>query len=344
MEQRVKAIGLVSGGLDSALAVALVKRQGIETLGLHILIGFSAPCVRREAAGETLEEIITSEAERLSTSLGARVRVVDCSREYVQVLLHPRHGYGANMNPCVDCHTFMLRKAKELMEREGARFVFTGEVLGQRPMSQHMRALELIERESGLSGLLLRPLSAKLLPETAAERNGWIDRERLCDIEGRSRRRQMELAAELGVTGYASPGGGCMLTDANYAARLRDHIRHSREGTLTREETLLLSIGRHLRLSPGLKLVAGRREAENLYLERAWSGEWLGASLDAPGATLLIIGEPSEEEMRIAASIAARYSDAKGLPTVRVAFRKGGGERVFEVVPASDETIDGLRI
>jgi hypothetical protein len=280
----------------------------------------------------------------MSDDFGAPVRILDFSTEYFDVLLHPRHGYGANMNPCIDCHIFMLRKAGELMEREGARFVFTGEVLGQRPMSQHFKALELIERESGLPGLLVRPLSAKLLPETIAERNGWIDREKLYDIEGRSRKPQMALAEELAVKGYSSPAGGCMLTDGPYAARLRDLVRHSEGSSLTHEDTLLLAVGRHFRLSPAVKLVAGRREAENLYLERTWSGDWLAFPLDAPGATVLVHGEPTDEDLQAAAAFAARYSDAKNQAGVRIALRKGNEERILEVAPAPEEAVDRHRI
>jgi tRNA-specific 2-thiouridylase len=342
--RKIKAIGLVSGGLDSALAVALVRRQGIEVLGLHILIGFSASVVRREVAGEEIEDIVAAESNRMSNDFGVPVRILDFSQEYFGILLHPRHGYGAHMNPCIDCHAFMLRKAKEVMEREGADFVFTGEVLGQRPMSQHRAALELVERESDLAGLLLRPLSGRLLPETVAERNGWIDREKLCDIEGRSRKRQIELSAELGVKGYASPGGGCMLTDEHYAARLRDIVRHPGKSPLTHDDTLLLAVGRHFRLSSTVKLVAGRREAENLYLERRWSHEWLAFPIDAPGATVLIQGEPTEEEMRAAAAVAARYSDAKDLAVVKIVLRRGASEKVFEVPPAPNEVVERHRV
>jgi len=342
--EKIKAIGLVSGGLDSALAVAVVKNQGVEVLGLHVLIGFSASFVRRETAGESLDDIIALESRRMSEDFGVNVRILDVSREYVDVLLRPRHGYGANMNPCIDCHIFMLRKAKELMEPEGASFVFTGEVLGQRPMSQHFKALELIARESGLEGLLLRPLSAKHLPETRVEKNGWIDREKLLDIQGRSRKPQMELAAELGVKGYSAPAGGCMLTDENYARRLKDFVRHHEGSTLTREDTLLLYVGRHFRLSPRVKLVAGRREAENVYLEKRWSREWLAVALDAPGATVLVRGEATAEELEIAAAVAARYSDAKTQASVRIAFRKGSEERIVDAAPAADDLIERYRV
>jgi tRNA U34 2-thiouridine synthase MnmA/TrmU len=300
--------------------------------------------VRREAAGEKLEDIMALESRRMSQDFGVNVRILDLSREYVDVLLHPRHGYGANMNPCIDCHIFMLRHARDLMGPEGASFVFTGEVLGQRPMSQHFKALELISRESALEGLLLRPLSAKHLPETLVEKNGWVDREKLLDIQGRSRKRQMELAGELGVKGYSAPAGGCMLTDENYARRLKDFVRHNEGSTYTHEDTLLLYVGRHFRLSPGVKLVVGRREAENLYLERQWSRDWLAAALDAPGATVLVRGEATAEELGVAAAVAARYSDAKAQAAVRIALRKAGEERIVEVAPAPDDVIERYRI
>ncbi|MCX5752126.1 MAG: hypothetical protein NTW97_00625, partial [Candidatus Krumholzibacteria bacterium] len=286
----------------------------------------------------------TAEAARMSAAFGVPVRVLDLVEEYFGVLLNPRHGYGANANPCIDCHLFMIRKAKEVMEREGARFVFTGEVLGQRPMSQNYRALELIDRESGLEGLLVRPLSARLLPETLAEKNGWIERSGLLDIQGRSRRRQMELAAELGVTGYSSPAGGCMLTDENYAGKLKDWIRHRGGAALTHEETLLFSVGRHFRLSPTAKAVVGRREAENRYLERAWRLEWLAMPIDVPGPTVLVQGPTSDEDLRLGAALVARYCDAKSSPSVKVAVRRGDEERIFDIPPAPDDLVERLRI
>jgi tRNA-specific 2-thiouridylase len=344
MSGTIKAVGLVSGGLDSALAVAVVKRLGGEVLALHASIGYSAGFMRAEIAGEKREDLEAAEAARMSAAFGVPVRVIDLVEEYFGVLLNPRHGYGANANPCIDCHLFMIGKAKEVMEREGARFVFTGEVLGQRPMSQNFKALELIDRESGLDGRLVRPLSARLLPETLAEKNGWIDRNGLLDIQGRSRRRQMELAAELGVTGYASPAGGCMLTDENYAARLKDWMRHAAGAPLTHEQTLLFAVGRHFRLSPSVKAVVGRREAENLYLERAWRSEWLAMPVDVPGPTVLVQGPATDEDLRIGAALVARYSDAKTSPSVKVAVRRGDEERIFEIAPALDELMERLRI
>ncbi|HVO76545.1 MAG TPA: thiamine biosynthesis protein [Candidatus Bathyarchaeia archaeon] len=344
MDRKFRAIALVSGGLDSALAVAVVRRLGVDVVGLHVLIGYSSGFMRREIAGERSRDLAAEESARMSAAFGVPVQILDCTEEYFSVLLHPRHGYGANANPCIDCHLFMIGKAKEVMEREGAHFVFTGEVLGQRPMSQNYRALELIDGECGLGGLLVRPLSAKLLPETLPERNGWLSREGLLDIQGRSRRRQMELASELGVTGYSSPAGGCMLTDENYAAKVKDWMRHRGEAGLTHEETLLFSVGRHFRLSPFVKIVVGRREAENLYIERAWRGQWLAAPLDGPGPTVLVQGRPTEEDLRVAASFVARYSDAKNASSVRVAVRKADEEKIYEIAPAPEALLERCRI
>jgi hypothetical protein len=344
MNAKVKAIALVSGGLDSALAVAVVKRLGVDVLALHASIGYSPGFMRAEIAGKKPADLAAAEAARMSAAFGVPVRVLDFVEEYFGVLLHPRHGYGANANPCIDCHLFMIRKAKEVMEREGAQFVFTGEVLGQRPMSQNYQALGLIDRESGLEGLLVRPMSARLLPETLAEKNGWIARDGLLDIQGRSRRRQMELAAELGVTGYSSPAGGCMLTDENYAAKLKDWMRHRGDAPLTHEETLLFSVGRHFRLSPAVKAVVGRREAENHYIERAWLAEWLAMPVGVPGPTVLVQGPATDEDLRLGAALVARYCDAKSAPSVKVVLRRGDEEKILEIPPAPDDLIERLRI
>ncbi|MDD4857153.1 MAG: thiamine biosynthesis protein [Candidatus Krumholzibacteria bacterium] len=344
MSTGIRAVGLVSGGLDSALAVAVVKRAGVDVVGLHVAIGFSNASMRREILGESRDIIASEESVRMSAAFRVPVRVVDFSGEYMDVLLHPRHGYGANANPCIDCHIFMIKKAREIMVREGAHFVFTGEVLGQRPMSQNIRALELIDRESGLEGFLVRPLSARLLPGTVVEKNGWLDGDALLDIQGRSRRRQMELAAEMGVTGYSAPAGGCMLTDEHYAGRLKDWLQYRGSAPLRREETLLFSVGRHFRLSASVKLVVGRHEAEDLSRERERRSGWLASPLDVPGPTVLVQGLPSDDCLRVAASFVARYGGAKCSPAARVVVRRGDVEKIFTAVPASEDLIERCRI
>jgi tRNA U34 2-thiouridine synthase MnmA/TrmU len=345
MERRAKGIGLVSGGLDSQLAVAVLKRQDIELAAVHFYNGFAPGVMRRLIyEGDPVEEHLLQRKRRLSLSLGIDVDVVDITTEFLDVLVSPRHGYGANANPCIDCRILMLRKAKERMERDGADFIFTGEVLGQRPMSQHRRAMNIVERESGLEGRLVRPLSGKLLPPTIPEKEGKLSREYLLDIRGRSRRRQMELAVELGIGEYTQPAGGCTLTDEHYARRFKDLLEHNTAPSLTIEEAVLLAVGRHFRLSPEVKIVVGREKAENLFLERHGEGSWLLYTVDDPGPTVLVYGEPDHDQLETAAAVAARYSDAKHRKSVRVTARRAGVERTIDAAPALDEELDHLRI
>jgi len=341
----IEAIGIVSGGLDSALAVALIKGQGLRVLGLHFFNGFSPSAMRAEVEGpEALESFLEGKAAALTASLGIPVEIVDISGEYLDLLLSPRHGYGSQVNPCIDCRIDMLRRAAVRMRSEGAAFVFTGEVLGQRPMSQHRRAMNAVERESGLGGRLVRPLCARLLPETIPEREGLLDRSLLLDIQGRSRKRQMALADELGITGYSQPAGGCALTDENYGRKFREMIEHEGASGLSRTRVLLLAIGRHFRFEGGARVVVGRNRTENLYIERNFQGEWLAEPVDCPGPTTLVLGGASREDLERAAAFTARYSDCKGESGVRVRIARGGEERLLDVAPASGEDLERYRI
>lgn len=342
---RVKAIGIISGGLDSALAVALVKRQGIDILGLHFYNGFSPNGIKAEVAGEeALQAFIEGKKATLTASLGIPVEVVDITEGYLDLLVSPDHGYGSQVNPCIDCRIDMLRKASERMRSEGAQFVFTGEVLGQRPMSQHRGAMNTVEQGSGLKGRLLRPLSARLLPETIPEEEGLVDRSMLLDIQGRSRRRQMALAEELGITGYSQPAGGCTLTDENYGRKFREMLEHEGASSLTRPLAVLLAIGRHFRFESGSRLVVGRHETENQYIERSFEGEWLLEPVDCPGPTTLLLGEPAKGDLERAAAFTARYSDGKNEETVRIRVVRGDDEKLFDIEPASDEELERYRI
>ncbi|NSW76717.1 MAG: tRNA 4-thiouridine(8) synthase ThiI, partial [Candidatus Atribacteria bacterium] len=207
----MRAIGLISGGLDSALAVSIVKRQGIEVIALRFLSPFWG-------RGKWIKQLIEE--------LGVEYQEVEVDESYLGMIENPRYGYGKNMNPCIDCKIWMLRRAKDLMKEWGASFVFTGEVVGQRPKSQMKNTLRLIEKQSGLEGLLLRPLSAKLLPETVPEKEGWVKREELLDLSGRGRERQLKLAEEWGIRSFPPPAGGCLLTEPNFSRRLRDLRQH----------------------------------------------------------------------------------------------------------------------
>jgi hypothetical protein len=346
-----KAIAMISGGLDSTLALALVRRQGIAVRAITFYTGLCITETQRRKGGRPDGSVPRNEALRAAADLEVDIEYVDISGAgYLDMLVHPRYGYGANANPCVDCRIFMMRKAKEIMEAEGADFIFTGEVLGQRPKSQRRDTLRTIERESGLDGRLLRPLSAKLLAPTIAEREGIVDRERLEGISGRSRQRQLELARELGVTDFPQPAGGCCyLTDESFARKFFD-VLDAREASgegrrLVQDDVVLLSTGRHFRLSPRSKLVVGRTEVENALLEHHVPGR---ARLEAKGVLgplALVEGVPTYEERLLAASIVARYGKGKDLARVEVEWREGDMVETYEIAPEQDEPkIEALRI
>ncbi|MGC4001008.1 MAG: thiamine biosynthesis protein [Anaeromyxobacter sp.] len=351
MTRKVKAIGMISGGLDSTLALALIRRQGIEVKAINFYTGFCITETQRRKGGRPDGTIPQNEALRAAADLEVDIEYVDISgRAYFDMLVHPRWGYGANANPCVDCRVFMMRKAKEIMEAEGADFIFTGEVLGQRPKSQRRDTLRIIERESGLDGRLLRPLSAKLLPPTLPEQDGRVDRALLEDISGRGRNRQIELAKQIGVSEYPQPAGGCCyLTDENFSKKFFDVLdtREARgeERRIDREDVILLSTGRHFRLSPRAKLVVGRSEVENALLEHHVEGRARLEAKDVNGPIALVEGTPTWEERQLAARIVARYGKGKDAPTVAVEWREGDLVEVYEVSPEQDEAkIEALRI
>src|SRR5919205_2283658 len=299
MSRNVKAIAMISGGLDSTLALALVKRQGVEVKAVSFYTGFCITETQRRKGGRADGTVPRNEALRAAADLEVDIEYVDLSESgYLDMLVHPRYGYGANANPCVDCRIFMMARAREIMEREGAQFVFTGEVLGQRPKSQRRDTLRIIERESGLDGRLLRPLSAKLLPPTIPEQEGLVDRTRLEDISGRSRHRQMALAKELGISDWPRPAGGCCyLTDESFARKFFD-VLDAREAAgeerrIEREDVILLSTGRHFRLSPRAKLVVGRTEVENALLERYVEGRARVQAREGPRPVAPLEGGPT---------------------------------------------------
>ncbi len=335
---KIRALALFSGGLDSTLAAAVVARQGVEVIALHFMTGF-AP--KRRGQGD---ESPANWIEQMAASIGVRVVTIDVSAPFVEVLLNPHHGYGRFVNPCIDCKIMMLRKARELLEPYQARFVVTGEVLGQRPMSQHLPVLNLIEKESGLRGLLLRPLSAKLLWPTVPELEGWVRREELYAFSGRSRKPQIELAAQLGITSYAQPAGGCMLTDENVTRRVMDLLAHKDRGSVTTEDLQLAMYGRHFRVSPRAKVIVGRDEWDNQRLEQFAADKWQLRAADYQGPLTLVDAGAGEEELTMAARLTARYCDGKREPTVRVQAQRGDKQLLFVVAPLPDEELEPLRI
>jgi tRNA-specific 2-thiouridylase len=312
----MKAIALLSGGLDSTLSAKMILEQGIELEALNFLTIFCT-CTTR---GETCLA-----SQKAVDALGIPLKVINVSEEYLHVVKHPKHGYGSNMNPCIDCRIFMLKKAKTYMEEMDASFLVTGEVLGERPMSQRRDAMRLIEKEAELDGLILRPLSAKLLPPSIPEKEGWVDREKLLKIQGRSRKPQIQLADHFGIRDYPCPAGGCLLTDPGFSKRMKDLIISDPNFSLN--DIHLLKIGRHFRFSPKLKLVVGRNEEENQKIQTYSRGEDVLLRLSRyPGPLSLLRGEAGEEEIEKAAAITARYSKVKDLEKVEVTFGRVNGD------------------
>jgi tRNA(Ile)-lysidine synthase TilS/MesJ len=306
----MKALCVYSGGLDSALAAAVIRAQSIEVLALFFETPFF-PSIR---------------AKKSAIASGLPFRVVNITERHMEILKNPRHGYGRHMNPCIDCHTLMFRIAGELLEEERAQFVVTGEVLGQRPMSQNKGALALIARESGLGERILRPLSAKLLPVTLPEKEGWVARDLLLDFNGRSRKPQMALARQLNIAEYPAPAGGCLLTEKDFSNRLRD-LLSSNPDPETRELELL-KIGRHFRVAPHCKLIVGRNKLENDAIENlAGKEDFVLSAVSVPGPTVLVSGKDSEDVLPLAAAVAAAYSDAQGEVEIQLGVGNGRFER-----------------
>jgi tRNA-specific 2-thiouridylase len=317
MTEKKRALGLLSGGLDSMLAATVLRQQGIEVAGVVFVTPFFGAARARESAAH----------------LGLPLVEQDITEAYYPLLVSPPRGFGSQHNPCIDCHILMLRQAAALMEAQGFDFVFTGEVLGQRPMSQHRGALNLVARESGCPELVLRPLSAKLLTPTRPELEGWVDRERLLDISGRGRKRQMELASHYGITNYPSPAGGCLLTDPGYAARLKELLTHIPKPS--RRDLELLKWGRHFRLPGGVKVVVGRTHKENEAISRLLaSGDLVLRVQGFPGPLVLVPGAFNLEGMAEAALLAASYSDAPEGREVTVTGRQEGRTHLLKATAA----------
>lgn len=331
-----KALALLSGGLDSTLAVKVMLEQGIEVEALNFTSPFCT-CTGKNAGCK-------SEAVRVAQEFGIPIKVMNKGIDYLEVVRNPRHGYGKGMNPCIDCRIFLLRKAREYMAESGADFVITGEVLGQRPMSQRRDTLRIIERESGLEGLLLRPLSAKHFEPTIPEREGWVDRERLLAIQGRSRKEQMQLAEELEVKNYPCPAGGCLLTETSFVSKVKDVFDHSDQ--LNLRDFRLLKVARHFRVGPRTKVLIGRNEAENELLSRnVQEGEPTLRWIDGSSPLGVLMGRVEEELLETAAKILLRYTKAEPGSQCRIKVATDGNERII-VVPNefSDPAIERYRI
>ncbi len=302
MEEKRKAIGLLSGGLDSILAARIILEQGIDVKAINFVTVFCT-CTSRGSS--------CLASQKAAEQLNIPLNVVDISKEYLEVVKNPKYGYGSGINPCLDCRIFTFKKAKQYMEEEGASFIFTGEVLGQRPMSQRRDAMNIIERDSGLQGFLLRPLCAKLFAPTIAEEKGIIDRSKLLSLSGRSRKGQISLADKFNIRNYPCSAGGCLLTDKGFAKRMKDLLKYKPDFTL--EDVTLLKYGRHFRISPKTKLVVGRNEEENCRIAAFKKEDDIMFHAQEPlGPVSLLRGDFGEKFIAAAASITATYALGKG--------------------------------
>jgi tRNA U34 2-thiouridine synthase MnmA/TrmU len=329
-----KAVALLSGGLDSTLAVHLMRSLGIEVIALNFTTVFCR-CNRKGSC--------KSEAKAVSDALGIPVKKLNITDSFLKLVKRPKYGYGKNMNPCIDCRINMFRMAGEFMREIGADFIVTGEVLGQRPMSQRREAMKIIEREAGVEGLVLRPLCAQHMPPTTPEKLGLVDRQKLLDFKGRGRKGQMQLADVFELKDYPCPSGGCLLTDPMFAHRIRELFEHDIECDL--DDIQLLKFGRHYRLDDNTKAVVGRREEENHLVEHyARPGDALLMLADMMGPMCLVRGNLTEENLRLAAGLVARSSKAKTLPSARVTIKLNGQERVIDATPVDPAKAQELLI
>ena len=312
----MKALALFSGGLDSALAIKLVQKQGIEVIALNFVSHFFG--------GKN------EKADNMAKQLGVKLEYVDFSKIHTELVKNPPSGRGKNMNPCIDCHALMFEKAGELLEQYGASFLISGEVLGQRPMSQNFSSLNRVKKLSGidLGNLIVRPLSAKLLPITKPEELGWIDREQLMNVQGRSRKVQFELVEKWGLVEYPTPGGGCMLTEPNYSKRLRTL---EEDGFLEDKYSFLFHLvkrGRFFRLENGKYLFVGREKDDNFKLsEYKEYGSLYIAGAGTPGPAIVGYGDLTEDQIALAQNLFSRYSQGKGKKKVQIVMN----EKIVEI-------------
>mgnify|MGYP003997394337 FL=1 len=323
MSEQRKAAVLVSGGLDSMLAVRVLQEQGIHVEGINFYTGFCVEGHTHAIRKKDQKKDKRNNALWVAEQLGIKLHIVDIVEEYKEVLINPKHGYGANMNPCLDCKIFMVKKAVEWAKKREFDFIATGEVVGQRPMSQRKDTMPVVSNESGADDLLLRPLCAKNLPPTRPEREGWVDRETLYDFSGRTRKPQMALAKQFGFEDYATPAGGCcFLTDESYSVKLVDLWKSRGSRDYEMDDIMLLKVGRHLRPRENFKMIISREEGENNFLMGYKNRYITLRTTDHPGPLVMIDGEASEEDLALAGRILARFGKGKSAEEVTVEIAK----------------------
>ncbi len=341
MSQKRKAVALISGGLDSMLAVKVIQQQGIHVEGLNFYTGFCHSGHTSAIRNNKKNKVVRNDSLWVAEQLGIKLHIEDIVEPYKEVLLNPKHGYGKHVNPCLDCKIFMVSQAYAWMQEHGFDFIITGEVMGQRPNSQRKQAMPMVAKESGAGDRLLRPLCAQHLPPTLPEREGWVDREQLLDFHGRGRKAQLSLAASMNIDEFAQPAGGCcVLTDENYARRLRDMWAHSDSRDYDMEDIILLKAGRHIRVDKHYKIIIARDEAEHHFLSGYRKQFHHLELLEHRGPIALVEGAPSDEDLITCARIAARFCSGKQEETVEYDLhRLNGKTERLKVKPFQAEEI-----
>jgi tRNA-uridine 2-sulfurtransferase len=327
-QEKIKALGLCSGGLDSILAALVLQKQDIGVEWICFETPFFSADKAKKAAG----------------MIRIPLMVKNITELYMQMLKNPKCGYGKNMNPCMDCHALMFRLAGEIMAEKGFHFLYSGEVLGQRPMSQTRPSLKYVEKHSGMRGYIVRPLSARKLDETIPEKNGWVDRNKLLDISGRGRKRQIELAQEFGITDYPAPAGGCLLTDKGYCHRLKDLV--DQKVNVSRNELMLLRFGRHFRTPSGMKIIVGRTREDNENILKYYDPQVdiMMRVKNYPSPIVLVSSNASEEELYLAAALCAGYAKLSEKVSIEVETSGIKGNKMLRVFPLNPSDVAHLLI
>lgn len=341
MTRQRKAVALISGGLDSLLAAKVIQQQGIHVEGINFFTGFCVEGHTHAIRQKDRAKPKRNNALWVAEQLGIKLHIIDIVEEYKDIVLNPKHGYGANLNPCLDCKIFMVKKAQEWMEENGFDFIITGEVVGQRPMSQRKDTMPVVARDSGAADRLVRPLSGKNLPATLPEREGWISRDQLYGFNGRSRKPQMALAEAFGLRDYAQPAGGCcFLTDAQYSVKLADLWQARGEKRYEMDDIMLLKVGRHLRPRPHFKVIISREEGEGNFLQ-GYRKQFVSLlTTSHAGPLALLDGEVNDDDIELAARLVARYSQGKLADQVELTVTGlDGARRQLSVKPLGADEI-----
>lgn len=342
MTRQPKAVALISGGLDSMLAVQVLLEQGVHVEGINFYTGFCVEGHTHAIRKKDQKQEKRNNALWVAEQLGIKLHIIDVIEEYKEVLTNPKHGYGANLNPCLDCKSFMVKKGREWMDENGFDFIITGEVIGQRPMSQRKDTMPIVARQCGPDERLLRPLCARLLPPTLPERKGWVNREKLYDFSGRSRKPQMALARKFGFDDYAQPAGGCcFLTNQPYSAKLEDLWRQRGNKNYELDDIMLLKVGRHIRPRDHFKVIIGREEGENNFMKGYRRQFTHMRAVSHNGPLALLDGDVGQDDLRLAARLVARYSQGRDAAEVRIEINEKGNETPFtlDVTPLRNDDI-----